>query len=120
RDINRLYRKKPALHARDCEGEGFEWLLVNAAEDSVFAWTRRAPGDRPVVVISHFTPLLRHGYGMRLPHGGRWREILNTDASDYGGSGAGNGGVVEAADDGWAHITIPPLATLMLEPDDEQ
>ncbi|RVT40947.1 1,4-alpha-glucan branching protein GlgB [Sphingobium algorifonticola] len=117
RDINRLYRDRTALHARDCEGEGFHWLLVNAAEDSVFAWARHAPGAKPVVVISHFTPLLRHGYGLRLPHGGRWREILNTDAADYGGSGAGNNGMVEAQDDGWVHITLPPLATLMLEPD---
>ncbi|MGK2909733.1 MAG: 1,4-alpha-glucan branching protein GlgB [Sphingobium sp.] len=119
RDVNRLYRTMPALHARDCEGEGFEWLLVDAAEDSVFAWTRRAPEAKPVVVISHFTPILRHGYGMRLPHGGRWREMLNTDSTDYGGSGAGNGGVVETADDGWAHITLPPLATIMLEPEAE-
>ncbi len=117
RDVNRLYRDREALHARDCEGEGFQWLLVNAAEDSVFAWARRAPGAKPVVVISHFTPLLRHGYGLRLPHGGRWREILNTDAADYGGSGAGNSGVVEAQEDGWAHVTLPPLSTLMLEPE---
>ncbi|MDX3909760.1 MAG: 1,4-alpha-glucan branching protein GlgB [Sphingobium sp.] len=115
RDLNWLYRGKPALHARDCEGEGFQWLLVNAAEDSVFAWLRLAPGEKPIVVISHFTPLLRHGYGTRLPFGGRWREILNTDASDYNGSGAGNWGVVEAAQDGWAHLTLPPLATIMLE-----
>ncbi|WP_223262534.1 1,4-alpha-glucan branching protein GlgB [Sphingobium sp. SCG-1] len=117
RDVNRLYKSKAALHARDCEGEGFEWLLVNAHEDCVFAWTRRAPGEKPIVVISHFSPLLRHGYGMRLPHGGRWREILNSDGADYYGSGAGNNGVVEADDDGWAHITLPPLATLMLEPE---
>lgn len=117
RDVNRLYRERAALHARDCEGEGFQWLLVNAAEDSVFAWARHAPGAKPVVVISHFTPLLRHGYGLRLPHGGRWREILNTDAADYGGSGAGNSGVVKAQEDGWAHITLPPLSTLMLEPE---
>ncbi len=117
RDLNRLYRDRPSLHARDCEAEGFGWLLVSAAEDSVFAWTRRAPGEKPIVVISHFTPVLRHGYGLRLPHGGRWREVINTDAADYGGSGAGNMGFVDADEEGWAHVTIPPLATLILEPE---
>ncbi|PZU58876.1 MAG: 1,4-alpha-glucan branching enzyme [Sphingobium sp.] len=118
RDLNRLYRAMPALHARDCEGDGFEWLLADAAADSVFAWVRRAPGEKPVVVISHFTPVTRHDYGLRLPHGGAWREILNSDAADYGGSGAGNAGRVVAADDGWVTLSIPPLATLMLTPDD--
>ncbi|SER11575.1 1,4-alpha-glucan branching protein GlgB [Sphingobium sp. YR768] len=116
-DLNHLYRSRAALHARDCEVEGFEWVLVDGAADSVFAWQRRAPGARPIIVISHFTPVLRHGYRMRLPSGGRWREILNSDASVYGGSGAGNMGMVHADEEGWANITIPPFATLMLELD---
>ncbi|UZW56510.1 1,4-alpha-glucan branching protein GlgB [Sphingobium sp. JS3065] len=116
-DLNRLYRSRPALHARDCEVEGFEWVLVDAAADSVFAWVRRAPGAAPIVVISHFTPHLRHGYRMRLPSGGRWREIMNSDAAEYGGSGAGNMGIVTADEEGWAHVTIPPFGTLMLELD---
>ncbi|AEG48280.1 1,4-alpha-glucan-branching enzyme [Sphingobium chlorophenolicum L-1] len=116
-DLNRLYRSHPALHARDCEVEGFEWVLVDAAADSVFAWVRRAPGAPPVVVISHFTPQLRQGYRMRLPSGGRWREIMNSDALDYGGSGAGNMGFVTADEEGWANVTIPPFGTLMLELD---
>ncbi len=114
-DLNHLYRSRRALHARDCEPEGFSWVLVDAAQDSVFAWMRMAPGAQPIVVISHFTPVLRHGYGMRLPHGGRWREIFNSDASDYGGGGVGNLGAVDAGPDGWANITIPPFGTLMLE-----
>ncbi|WP_420143497.1 1,4-alpha-glucan branching protein GlgB [Sphingobium sp.] len=116
-DLNQLYRSRAALHARDCEADGFEWVLVDGAADSVFAWQRRAPGVRPIVVISHFTPILRHGYRMRLPSGGLWREILNSDAQDYGGSGAGNMGQVTADEEGWANITIPPFATLMLELD---
>ncbi|HEX7820086.1 MAG TPA: 1,4-alpha-glucan branching protein GlgB [Sphingobium sp.] len=119
RDLNHLYRDRPALHARDCEGDGFEWLVADDMANSVFAWTRRGPdGDgiwRDMVVISHFTPGLRTGYRLRLPGGGRWREIFNSDAAVYGGSGAGNGGVVEADGDGWATLTIPPLATLYLE-----
>jgi 1,4-alpha-glucan branching enzyme len=116
-DLNRLYRSRPALHARDCEPEGFEWVLVDGAADSVFAWTRRAPGAAPIVVICHFTPLARPGYRLRLPSAGRWREILNSDATDYGGSGAGNMGMVEADEEGWTSLTLPPLGTLMLERD---
>ena len=114
-DLNHLYSSRPALHARDCEAEGFEWVLVDARADSIFAWVRRAPGALPIVVISHFTPVLRHGYRMRLPSGGRWREVMNSDAQDYGGSGAGNMGAVTADEEGWVNITIPPFATLMLE-----
>ncbi len=115
RDLNHLYRDRPALHARDCEGEGFEWLVADDAANSVFAWVRRAPGSSDVIVISHFTPTLRTGYRLRLPGSGRWRETFNSDAAVYGGSGAGNGGMVEADGDGWTTLTIPPLATLYLE-----
>jgi 1,4-alpha-glucan branching enzyme len=115
RDLNRLYRSRPALHARDCEGEGFAWLVVDDAENSVFAWQRQAPGAAPVVVVSNMTPSPRHNYRLPLPQDGRWREVLNSDAAVYGGSGMGNGGLVEAQG-GAAHVTLPPLATLMLEP----
>ncbi|MBP7241191.1 MAG: 1,4-alpha-glucan branching protein GlgB [Amaricoccus sp.] len=117
RDLNHLYRAKPALHARDCEGEGFEWLLADDAETSVYAWLRKAPGATPVAVISNFTPAPREGYRVPLPHAGRWREILNSDAGVYGGSGVGNAGYVEARDEGGvaARMTLPPLATVWLE-----
>lgn len=114
RDLNRLYRQKPALHARDCEGEGFEWLVVDDAAQSVFAWLRKAPGARPVAVICNLTPAVREGYRVPLPHDGRWAEILNSDAALYGGSGIGNMGGVEARDGG-AVMTLPPLACVMLE-----
>ena len=116
-DLNRLYRSRPALHARDCEAEGFEGVVDDAAPDSAFAGARRAPGPAPIVVISHFTPQLRHGYRMRLPSGGRWREIMNSDAAEYGGSGVGNMGIVTADEEGWGNVTIPPFGTLMLELD---
>ena len=112
RDLNRLYRETPALHARDCEPEGFEWLVVNDNEASVFAWLRRAPGAPPVAVISNMTPL-RHGhYRLALPHDGVWREVLNSDAAIYGGSGQGNLGKITVTD-GAAHVILPPLATLI-------
>ena len=115
RDLNRVYREKPALHARDCEGEFFHWVLSDASDDSVFAWERTAPDTAPVVVISHFTPIERPGYRIKMPKAGIWREILNTDGIHYGGGGVGNMGSIEAEADGWATVTIPPLATLMLE-----
>ena len=120
RDLNFTYRSKAALHARDCEGDGFEWLIADDYENSVFAWLRKAPGQKPVVVISNLTPVYRENYSIRLPSPGRWREILNTDADIYGGSGKGNGGRVQAVDAGGeisCSITLPPLATIMLEPE---
>ena len=115
RDLNRVYRDTPALHARDCEGEGFAWVIADDRENSVFAWVRRAPGEAPVVIVANFTPRLLTGYRLTLPAAGTWREILNTDAHGYGGTGAGNFGGIEAAEDGAAVITIPPLGTLMFE-----
>ncbi|MET0248733.1 MAG: 1,4-alpha-glucan branching protein GlgB [Sphingobium sp.] len=114
-DLNRTYRQYPALHARDCEREGFQWVLSDAAADSVFAWMRKAPGQRPIVVISHFTPVPRPNYRLRLPFGGLWREIFNSDAASYGGTGTGNMGHVEADEEGWVDLTLPPLGTLFLE-----
>ena len=113
RDLNHLYRDTPALHARDCEVEGFEWLIVDDADNSVFAWARRAPGEAPVAVVCNMTPTTHHHYRLPLPQDGVWHEILNTDAPAYGGSGQGNLGQV-TAHNGAAHVTLPPLATLML------
>ena len=118
RDLNRLYRSRPALHARDCEPEGFSWLIVDDSRNSVFAWLRSAPGENPIAVISNFTPVPRKDYRVPLPAEGRWREILNTDAAAYGGTGKGNGGAVEARSEGGrisAPMLLPPLATIMLE-----
>ena len=120
RDLNFTYRSKAALHARDCEGEGFEWLIADDHENSVLAWLRKAPGEKPIAVISNLTPVYRENYAVRLPSEGRWREILNTDADIYGGSGKGNGGRVQAVNAGGtiaASLTLPPLATIMLEPE---
>lgn len=114
RDLNKVYRERRALHARDCEPEGFEWLISDDVENSVFAWLRRAPGAPPVAVIVNMTPVARMPYRVPLPHDGRWRELINSDAQEYWGSGLGNlGGVVAAA--GYADVTLPPLATVMLE-----
>jgi 1,4-alpha-glucan branching enzyme len=121
-DLNRLYREIPALHARDCEPEGFEWLIADDAENSVFAWLRKAgDGHPPVAVATNFTPLPRDRYILPLPRAGRWHERLNTDATAYGGSGRGNLGAITAgahASHGQpasAEISLPPLATVFFE-----
>ncbi|EJL25049.1 1,4-alpha-glucan branching protein GlgB [Novosphingobium sp. AP12] len=114
KDLNRLYRSKRALHAADCEADGFEWLIVDDAENSVFAWLRKAPGVNPVAVIANMTPTLRTDYEVPLPLAGKWNEILNSDSVHYGGTGKGNLGQVKSAD-GRAVVTLPPLATIMLE-----
>jgi 1,4-alpha-glucan branching enzyme len=121
RDLNRLYRTLPALHARDCEPDGFSWINADDAETSVFSWLRFAPNAPPVAVVSNFTPVPRPGYRIGLPHAGIWREVLNTDASDYGGSGVGNASQVRADPipaNGFpasAEIVAPPLATVYFE-----
>ena len=114
RDLNRVYRETPALHARDCEPEGFEWLIADDAENSVFAWLRKAPGAAPVAVVANLTPAYHTGYRIPLPHDGTWEEIINSDAHTYGGSAKGNLGKVIATE-GAAHIVLPPLATIMLQ-----
>jgi len=121
RDLNRLYREHAALHERDCEPEGFRWIVVDDRDHSVFAWIREgAPGTSPVVAVANFTPVPRTGYRVGLPCAGRWREILNTDAAQYGGSGCGNGGAVGTegipshGQTQSAAITVPPLGTLWL------
>ncbi|WP_322987696.1 1,4-alpha-glucan branching protein GlgB [Hoeflea sp.] len=119
RDLNKLYTHLPALHARDCEPEGFEWLIADDSANSVFAWARHAPGEKPIVVISNFTPNVHTNYQVPMPEGGTWREIFNSDATIYGGSGKGNmGEVTTRLEDGRTvtELTLPPLATLMLTP----
>ena len=114
RDLNHLYREKTALHARDCEAEGFSWAIADDQAKSVFAWIRRAPGAAPMVVIANMTPVVRHGYRVPLPVDGTWKEMVNSDALHYGGSGVGNLGTVSCVS-GTASLTLPPLATIMLE-----
>jgi 1,4-alpha-glucan branching enzyme len=122
RDLNRFYRQTPALHARDCEDEGFRWIVVDDADQSVAAWLRfGGEADPPVAVVCNFTPEPRSGYRIGLPAAGRWREIFNSDAVDYGGSGMGNLGGVDAAAfpahsfPASAVLTLPPLSTLYFQ-----
>ncbi|MCC2111594.1 MAG: alpha amylase C-terminal domain-containing protein, partial [Hyphomicrobiales bacterium] len=122
RDLNRLYREVPALHRGDCRGGGFEWIDADAADQSAFYFIRYGEwGDPAVVVLANFTPVPRMGVRIGMPAPGKWRERINTDAGDYGGSGLGNAGGVETepvAAHGRANsarITLPPLAIVILE-----
>lgn len=117
RDLNRLYRSLPAMHARDCEGEGFQWLIADDHENSVYAWVRWAGDATPVACICNLTPVPRDNYRVPLPRAGRWIERINTDSENYGGSGKGNAGAVQAVDDNGiaARIVLPPMATIILE-----
>ena len=119
-DLNARLRDEPALHERDFSPEGFEWIDGADAQQSVLTFLRwDAARARPVLVACNFTPVPRYGYRVGVPRPGRWRELLNTDAEAYGGSGVGNLGGVDSAP--VAHhgradsveVTLPPLATVM-------
>ena len=122
RDLNHLYRGTPALHARDCEAEGFSWIDCSDAENSTLSYLRRVDDDF-LLVICNFTPVVRKNYRVGMPREGRYREILNTDSAYYGGSDVGNGGAVDTdriAAHGQDHslsLTLPPLAVIILRPE---
>ncbi|WP_418128166.1 1,4-alpha-glucan branching protein GlgB [Variovorax sp. 375MFSha3.1] len=120
--LNRVYRASPALHRLDFSSAGFEWLAADEADLSIFAFLRKAgDGSPPLLAVSNMTPVPRTNYMLGVPLGGRWCEVINTDATEFGGSGWGNFGGVEAAPVG-SHgrrqsvcLTLPPLSTLILE-----
>jgi 1,4-alpha-glucan branching enzyme len=121
RDLNRLYRSTPALHELDCDAAGFEWLVTDDANQSVFAWLRKGidPKARCVVVVN-LTPKVRRDYRIRVPYAGTWCEVLNTDAAHYGGSNLGNAGAVSAVvrpESPELHLVLPPLAAVYLVPE---
>ncbi len=120
-DLNRLYRSLPALHQLDSSAEGFEWIDCVDVENSVVSFLRRPrDGNEFVIVVCNFTPVVRPGYRIGVPEPGTYHEILNTDAEQYGGSGVGNPGPVEASAveqhgrPASVELKLPPLATIML------
>ncbi|MBO9686397.1 MAG: 1,4-alpha-glucan branching protein GlgB [Mitsuaria chitosanitabida] len=121
-DLNRLYRARPALHRKDGDADGFAWITEADHARSVFAWTRHDGEGGSVVAVCNFTALPHHDYALPLPHGGEWREVLNTDAAVYGGSGVHSGAqdaahpVFAAAETPMITITLPPMATIYLVP----
>jgi 1,4-alpha-glucan branching enzyme len=122
RDLNRLYRSLPALHERDSDPAGFEWVELHRRDLSIFAWLRRGRDERSLaLVVVNMTPQVHYHYAVAVPCAGHYVERINTDATLYGGSGQGNLGGVDAypaprEGDGYRlEITVPPLATLIFE-----
>jgi 1,4-alpha-glucan branching enzyme len=122
RDLNRLYRETPALYELDFSEAGFSWIDCDDADESVISFLRRDRSGGVAVIACNFTPVPRERYRVGVPHGGRWRERLNSDAVDYGGSGLGNLGALDAAQipshgHGFSlHLKLPPLAVVVLTP----
>ena len=122
RDLNRLYAAEPALFERDFEPAGFRWIDCTDHENSVVAYLRFGLDPQAAIaVVVNWTPVVREGYRVGLPEPGRWRELLNTDASEYGGSGVTLGGGVDSEPiptHGLAHsaaLRLPPLGTVVLK-----
>jgi 1,4-alpha-glucan branching enzyme len=122
-DLNALMRAENALHELDFDRAGFEWIDARDADASVISFLRRGRSGEPVLVVCNFTPVPRTNYTVGVPQAGYWREMLNSDAPLYGGSGMGNFGGVESspvAAQGRYHslaLTLPPLATLFFRPE---
>jgi 1,4-alpha-glucan branching enzyme len=123
--LNHVYRTEPALHRRDAESSGFEWIDGSNAAESVLTFLRRGgDGDRDVVLVAlNFTPAPRVGYPIGVPRSGAWREAFNSDALDFGGGGMGNLGGVSSVPVAWngrrnsIRITIPPLGAVFFKPE---
>ncbi len=121
-ELNRLYCIEPVLHELDCELAGFEWIDCNDAEASVISLIRKGKSTKDIILVAcNFTPVPRHNYRVGAPRGGFWKEILNSDAADYGGSGQGNLGGIEATPvplHGRPYsltLTLPPLGAVFFK-----
>jgi 1,4-alpha-glucan branching enzyme len=119
--LNRVYRSESALHWFDNDPMGFEWVDCNDAPASIIALLRKGKdGENPVLVVCNFTPVPRLGYMVGVPEGGYWKELLNSDGLEYGGSGSGNMGGAEALPEEThgrpysLRLTLPPLGALFL------
>jgi 1,4-alpha-glucan branching enzyme len=119
--LNRVYQAEPALHADDFSPHGFEWVQADQADLNVYAFLRKAPQARPVLVVANFSPLVREAYRVGVPQGGKWVELFTSDDRALGGAGVHNREVHAdgAAWDGKAQslvLTLPPLAVTFLAP----
>jgi 1,4-alpha-glucan branching enzyme len=120
-DLNRLYRDEQALHGTDALPSGFDWIVGDDTENSVFAYIRQAVDGSPLLVVLNMTPVVRHDYRIGAPMPGYWREILNSDAGIYGGSGVGNPPGVETQDfptggrSQSLSLIVPPLGGLVFK-----
>jgi 1,4-alpha-glucan branching enzyme len=120
-ELNRVKRENPALYQLDFEPDGFDWIDANDSEQSTLSFLRYgADRSRSVAAVFNFTPVPRHNYRVGVPGDGFWEELLNTDAKEFGGSGQGNQGGMNAAPVGShgkpfsLNLTLPPLAAVFL------
>jgi len=120
-DLNHLYRKEPALHEFDFQPAGFEWIDCQDSQSSVISFIRKGKTTGSIIlVVCNFTPVPRLNYRVGVPREGLWREVLNSDAKEYWGSGLGNFGGVGTDPIAWNHrphslnLTLPPLSTIVL------
>jgi 1,4-alpha-glucan branching enzyme len=123
RALNRIYADHPALHERDFGWEGFQWIDCEDADRSIVSFLRRgADPDRPLVIVINFTPVPRPNYRLGVPAAGSYREVLNSDAVEFGGGGCRNRGRLRTEAEpvhGQPHaltLTLPPLAVLFIDP----
>jgi 1,4-alpha-glucan branching enzyme len=122
-DLNRAYRDVPALHEQDVDAAGFQWIQIDDSVQSTLSYLRHARSGQPIVAAFNLTPIPRDNHVLGVPTGGRWSELLNSDAEIYGGSGLGNLGGVEATAESWGDfshrisISLPPLSCLVLQAD---
>jgi 1,4-alpha-glucan branching enzyme len=121
-ELNRVYRSEPALHQLDASAAGFEWVDCNDNLTSTISLLRKSESPKDtVLIVCNFTPIPRVGYRVGVPQGGYWRELLNSDAAEYGGTGIGNLGGINAEEEpahGRSHslkLTLPPLGGLFLK-----
>jgi 1,4-alpha-glucan branching enzyme len=127
RDINHLYRTERSLYELDFRNEGFEWIDFHNWEQSIISFIRKSKGeDELMLVVCNFTPVPRHNYRVGVPRGGFWKEVLNSDATIYGGSGQGNLGGLDAsplrADNKFfsLSLTLPPLGILFFKQEERE
>ena len=121
-DAAHLYRREPALYELDFDQSGFEWVDCNDSLHSVVSYLRHGRSTEDIfLIVCNFTPLPRQGYHVGVPRGGYWKEVLNSDAEDYGGSGQGNLGGLQAGPANFhgrpfsLSITLPPLAAVFFK-----
>ncbi|MFN7117220.1 MAG: 1,4-alpha-glucan branching protein GlgB [Saprospiraceae bacterium] len=122
--LNELYKNTPALYKKQFSAEGFEWIDISDYQNSVLSYLRKGEeGDTPVVVVCNFTPVLRETYKIGVPSDGKWKEVLNSDLKDFGGSGYHVNENLEAVEDDWHSrkhsltIKLPPMAIIILTPE---
>jgi 1,4-alpha-glucan branching enzyme len=123
RDLNHVYRHEPALYQVDFDWNGFQWIDANDSDNSVFSFIRLSENrQRCIIVVCNFTPVVRTNYHVGVPQSGAYRELINSDLDVYGGSGVSNGPELHTFAEPChtfaqsLSITLPPLATLILQP----